>query len=231
MKILVISDLHLDTKDELGYFRWNEDDFIRRLSDCIDEHKPDRIILNGDVFEYYRYFKKEVKASYSRLLRFLEKHDAVFIRGNHDAVSGRGLDEYQIHDGRNRILILHGHQADFLNGNAFARKLVSAGFKVLRVLTRLKIVRKAYWSIYRKVDRRDPDHRSQSDFRYVLYALKLIEEGWDCVVMGHTHRQEDLVIRDHGKTKIYLNSGTCSNGRFQGVVLDTSTLAYRLISD
>jgi hypothetical protein len=49
------------------------------------------------------------------------------------------------------------------------------------------------------------------------------------VILAHTHKLESHHTYYLNKKKRYLNCGSCSMGRFQGVVLDTETLDYELI--
>lgn len=64
--------------------------------------------------------------------------------------------------------------------------------------------------------------------KYLSYALKLLKNN-DVVIFGHTHKMEEHVTIYQSVEKIYLNSGTCSLGRFQCIVMDTETLGYELI--
>ncbi|URA09786.1 metallophosphoesterase [Thermospira aquatica] len=230
MKILVLSDWHLDAKDALGWFGWEEDAFLARLEEVVTHYQPDKIILNGDVFELYRYRKSDIAQAYPGIFRFFQRHSVIFIRGNHDSISHTGLDFYEIHHGERKILILHGHQADFLNGNSVMRALVSLGMKILRLLSYNEWVRQRYLDIYSRIDTKPLDYRRQNDFKYLFYAMKLLDRHYDAVIMGHTHQQEDIVFYHRGKKKYYLNSGTCTRGRFQAIIVDIENWEYILLN-
>ncbi|MCX7881957.1 MAG: metallophosphoesterase family protein [Brevinematales bacterium] len=231
MKILVFSDWHLDAKDALGWFGWDEKKFIKKLQKIITHYQPDKIVLNGDIFELYRYRKVEIVRRYPELLRFLQRYSVIYVRGNHDSISHVGLDYYEIsYEGR-RILIVHGHQADFFNGNRVIRFFVRLGMKGLRLLSHWNWVRNLYMRVYRHLDTKPLDARKENDFKYVVYALRLLDKQYDAVILGHTHQLEDLVLYQRGRKKYYLNSGTCSQGRFQGIFLDVSTWTYALINE
>jgi len=49
------------------------------------------------------------------------------------------------------------------------------------------------------------------------------------VILGHTHKLESHKIYYLNQKKIYMNSGTCSLGRFQAVLVDTETLQHETI--
>ena len=60
------------------------------------------------------------------------------------------------------------------------------------------------------------------------YALRLLKT-YDVVIMGHTHKMEAHKTYYLQNKKRYLNSGTCSHGRFQAIFLDTETLKHETI--
>jgi len=66
--------------------------------------------------------------------------------------------------------------------------------------------------------------------KYLTYALNLLKEH-DVVILGHTHKLESHHTYYLNKKKRYLNSGSCSLGRFQGIIMDTETLKYELINE
>jgi len=231
MKILVFSDWHLDAGDPLGWFGWDEKRFIEKLEKTITYYQPDKIILNGDIFELYRYRKAEIVSRYKDLLRFLQRYSVIFIRGNHDSISHTGLDYYEISYEGKRILILHGHQADFLNGNSLMRLLVRIGMKILRLFSHITFIREWYIRVYKFLDTKPLDSRRENDFKYLAYAIRLLDRKYDAVILGHTHQQEDLVLYQRVRKKYYLNSGTCSRRRFQGIFFDIERWTYTLINE
>ncbi|MDZ7632953.1 MAG: hypothetical protein U5L72_00325 [Bacteroidales bacterium] len=70
--------------------------------------------------------------------------------------------------------------------------------------------------------------RKYNTLKYLTYALNLLKEN-DMVILAHTHKLESHHTYYLNKKKRYLNCGSCSLGRFQGIVLDTETLRYDLI--
>jgi predicted phosphodiesterase len=72
--------------------------------------------------------------------------------------------------------------------------------------------------------------KSYNTIKYLSYALKLLKEH-DMVILSHTHKLESHHTYYLNKKKRYLNSGSCSLGRFQGILMDTETLKYELIKE
>ena len=62
-----------------------------------------------------------------------------------------------------------------------------------------------------------------------LISWKKLLKNADVVIFGHTHKIETHKTYYLNSKKIYLNSGSCSHGRFQAVTLDTETLFYDTI--
>jgi predicted phosphodiesterase len=72
--------------------------------------------------------------------------------------------------------------------------------------------------------------KKYNTIKYLTYALKLLKEH-DVVILAHTHKLESHHTYYLNKKKRYLNSGSCSLGRFQCIVMDTETLKYELIKE
>ena len=69
--------------------------------------------------------------------------------------------------------------------------------------------------------------KKYNTIKYLTYALKLLKEH-DVVILGHTHKLEAHHTYYLNNKKRYLNSGSCSLGRFQCIIMDTETLRYEL---
>jgi predicted phosphodiesterase len=188
----------------------------------------DRIILNGDIFELCKYNPHEITRSNSRLLNYFALNDAIYIRGNHDFGGEDGLDHYRIVNSRGRTIhIEHGHKADFFGGTGIGRFLNDALFIALKLLFGVPLIRKAYFGFLNREEGIDIP-RKYGSYGYLRYAQALLEKH-DVVILGHTHQMEEHRSFSLSAPKIYLNSGTCTFGRFQAIVLDTETLRYEMV--
>jgi len=229
MNILVLSDLHIDTRDEFGIFQWNEQDLIMQLEDIRDKHRIDKVIFNGDVFELYKYGFEEISRSNPVLTSYLKDRDFIFIKGNHDIVNDFGLDSYDIvNSWGHRIHIEHGHKADWLNGTQFGRWICKIALSGLKKLSASKKLMGLYFRIVVFDDQINRIPKKYNTIKYLTYALKLLKEH-DVVILAHTHKLESHHTYYLNKKKRYLNCGSCSMGRFQGIVMNTETLDYELI--
>jgi len=231
MNILVLSDLHIDACDNFGTFQWDEMDLIMHIEGIREIHSIDKVILNGDVFELIKYSYEEIKKANPILMRYFSDNDFIFIRGNHDIVNEFAMDYYDIHNSLGQTIhIEHGHNADWLNGNKLGRAIGRYGLTLLKRFSHSKWMMDIYFRIVTLEDEINHIPKKYNTIKYLTYALKLLKDD-DVVILGHTHKLESHHTYYLNKKKRYLNSGACTLGRFQGIIMDTETMKYELIKE
>ncbi|MFW6243091.1 MAG: metallophosphoesterase [bacterium] len=227
--ILVISDLHIGNGDIFDTFGWDDKEFISSLEIIKKEEKIDLVIFNGDVFELYKYTWNQIYEKRKKLIDYFIDSKYILIKGNHDAISPIGQNSWEYKNTDNKIIkIEHGHAADFMSGRKWGRKLQRFGFKLLKKISNLKWFKKIYMK-YVEID--DYIHhipKKYHTYRYLKYALFRLKKT-DFLILGHTHKIEEHKIYYLNNKKIYLNSGTCQLGRFQGLVINLEKLNYNSI--
>ncbi len=231
MIILVLSDLHIDTHDAFGIFQWNEMELIMQIERMRDLYSINKVIFNGDTFELYKYRLDEIRKSNPIISEYFKDKDFIFIKGNHDMLNDVGIDHYQITNSNGQsIHIEHGHNADWLDGTKFGRALCKYGLSFLKKISHNKLLLDIYFKIIATSDAIYHIPKKYNTIKYLTYALKLLKDH-DVVILGHTHKLEAHHTYYLNKKKRYLNSGSCSLGRFQAIVMDTETLKYDLIKE
>ena len=231
MNILVLSDLHIDTCDNFGTFQWNEMDLIMQIEGIRDIYNVEKIIFNGDIFELLKYTYDDIRKANPVLIRYFEDNDFIFIRGNHDIINEKAVDFYQIKNSTGQVIhIEHGHNADWFNGSRKGRAIGKFGFSLLKKLSHRKSLMDIYFRIVAVQEQINHIPKSYNTIKYLTYALKVLQK-YDVVILGHTHKLESHHTYYLNKKKRYLNSGSCSLGRFQGILMDTETLKYDLIKE
>lgn len=231
MNILVISDLHIDTCDNFGTFQWNEMDLIMQIEGIRDIHSIDKVIFNGDVFELLKYSYEDIRIANPILMRYFSDNDFIFIKGNHDIVMDWGLEHYNITNSQGQTIhIEHGHNADWLNGNRMGRAIGKFGLLLLKKMSHSKSMMDIYFKIVALEDEINHIPKKYNTIKYLSYALKLLKDH-DVVILGHTHKLEAHHTYYLNKKKRYINSGSCSLGRFQCIIMDTETMKYELIKE
>ncbi|MDZ7632954.1 MAG: metallophosphoesterase [Bacteroidales bacterium] len=124
MKVLIISDLHIDACDRLGTFRWNQEDLINHLEKMRELHSLEKIIFNGDTFELLKYTREELSAANKILMDYFRDENFIFINGNHDMLNINGREYYRIINSSGQVIhIEHGHNADWFNGSGMGSAL------------------------------------------------------------------------------------------------------------
>jgi predicted phosphodiesterase len=231
MNILVLSDLHFDTCDNFGTFQWDEMDLIMQIEGIRDIYSIDKVIFNGDVFELLKYTYEDIRKANPILMRYFSDNDFIFIKGNHDIVNDFGVDHFNITNSMGQTIhIEHGHNADWLNGNRIGRAIGKFGLTMLKKMSHSKSMMDIYFKIVAFEDEINHIPKKYNTIKYLTYALKLLKEH-DVVILGHTHKLESHHTYYLNKKKRYLNSGACSLGRFQCIIMDTETLKYELIKE
>jgi len=229
MNLLVLSDLHIDNGDNFGSFGWKPKKFIKTIEKIIDYNQVDQIILNGDVFDLYKYSFKEVYPKNFELISFLNQKGCIYLRGNHDLLNPFAKDSHLIINSQGKkIYMEHGHNADFLNGTSLGRTISRVGFYLLKMATKYKWVEKIYFKVVEYDEEVNRIPRKYNSYKYLKYALRLLR-SYDVVILGHTHKLESHKTYFLNNKKIYLNTGTCSLGRFQAIIIDTETLKHDTI--
>jgi predicted phosphodiesterase len=231
MNILVLSDLHMDTCDKFGTFQWKEMDLIMQIEKIRDLYSIDKIIFNGDTFELLKYRFDEIEKANPALLDYFRDKDFVFIKGNHDIVNTFGIDHFQITNSHGQTIhIEHGHNADWFNGSKIGRAIGKSGFSLLKMLSHSKFMMDIYLRIVAFNDQIHHIPKKYNTIKYLTYALMLLKEH-DVVILAHTHKLESHHTYYLNKKKRYLNCGSCSMGRFQGIIMNTETLEYEMIKE
>lgn len=227
MNLMVLSDLHIGNNDHFETFVWRPEEFILAIEKMKYEENIDKIILNGDVFELYKYSFDEIMSSNKLLVDYLlNNKDIIYLKGNHDAICPFGQESFTVENSKGKILhIEHGHSADFMNGTHLGRKIQTFGFNLLRPLSEIGLVYRIYQKIHLMGEAINKVPKKYDSIRYLTYALKLLKNN-DVVILGHTHKIESHKTYYLNNKKIYINCGSCSMGRFQGVLINTETLNH-----
>jgi predicted phosphodiesterase len=229
MNILILSDLHIDASDNFGTFQWEDMDLIMQIEGLRDIYNINKVIFNGDVYELLKYRQEEITKAHPILMRYFSDNDFIFIKGNHDLVAETGTDHYQITNSSGQIIhIEHGHSADWFNGSRLGRFIGRLGLSLLKKMSDSKFLMDIYFRIVAFEDQINHIPKNYNTLKYLTYALKLLRK-YDMVILAHTHKLESHHTYYLNKKKRYLNCGTCSLGRFQGILMDTETLKYELI--
>jgi len=233
MKIAVISDLHLGFGDATDSFGHGDADFLRFLARL--ESDFERIVLLGDVWETltsHRIFDareglRRAREAHAALASRFELSKYVYVHGNHDIVAGTAENipaEVLLDADGIRLLFTHGHHHDWLIRRArwLSETCVWLGAWVRRC--RLSAVYRLGYLLDNALSR-PPAHCLKDTFQAWAYSLAKLKHA-DVVVTGHTH----VAMRSERDSRLFLNSGSCSEGQYSYLAIDTKVNRFEVCS-
>ncbi len=229
MNIAVISDLHLGSEDITDSFGHEDSDFLRFLAFL--ERNFERVVLLGDIWETLtvkcpwraRDGLARAKSRHPEIARRFAQPRYKYIHGNHDLIAAEvdaAPDHWCLDADGKRLWFMHGHGHDQLL--EMARHLVELGVCVGGW------IRRAGWHrLYQRLDELD-----QQRSRISVDAQRCTFQAWamgvaaevsaDIVITGHTH----VPLAAEHAGRLFMNSGSCSRGRFSYLALDTRQDSY-----
>lgn len=210
--VFFISDAHLSFADSPSEQRLV--DFIQGI-----KGRASHLYILGDLFDFWFEYRRAVPASYlgilAALLRLTQSGTIViYLPGNHDfwlgdyltgevgiEIAGDTLDV--AHQGR-KIHLIHG------DGLAYGDR----GYRLLKKIFRCKLniwlyrllpVDFAYWLAFKtsSASRAYTSSKAPDLQGYYDYAAAKLKNGYDAVIMGHTHIPEVK----HIQQGLYINTG------------------------
>ena len=218
-KAIVVSDIHLGTKDSKAK------DFINFLED----HPTDLLILNGDIVDGWALnrgskWKNPHTKVISKLLKLSNRTKIIWIRGNHDEFISEFIGSsfgnieiredyiFETLDADGKIIkyyIFHGDVIDvFITKYKWLSKIGSIGYDLALWINRWynryrNLVGLPYQSISQKIKNGVKAATNYiNDFEITALSMAT-KKGCDGVMCGHIHQPEDRMINGHR----YLNSG------------------------
>ena len=229
MKIAVISDLHLGSEDVTDSFGHDDGEFLRFLS-FLEQHF-ERIVLLGDIWETLdsrcpwvaRRALAQARERHPEIDRRFRRPSYTYIHGNHDPIAAEidgAPERWSLDVDGKRFLFMHGHGHDRLI--RVARHIVELG-----VCLGGWIRRAGCHGLYQRLDALDQARSvisaEPSRCSFQAWAVGVASRSHaDVVVTGHTHVPN---ASEHG-SRLYLNSGSCSRGRFTYLALETQSDVY-----
>jgi len=228
MHIAVISDLHLGAGDRADSFGHSDTEFLRFLSFL--EANFERVVLLGDIWETLQpripgnpKFELELaKIAHPEIAKRFLLPRYHYVHGNHDVVAGSlGVpEELTLSVDGTRFLFTHGHQNDDLIQTR--PWLTDLGVWLGGWIRRIGL--KAFYDFCARLDEGRSglslDGARCAFQRWAIGEASMREV--DVVVTGHTHV---AAKHEHGQ-RLYLNSGSCSEGEFSFLSLDTKNGSY-----
>lgn len=220
MSLYILSDLHIEGPS---------DDVYRRLLLIIENLKggADIFVLAGDVFDLFVGNREPFTSRYSEFIKRVKEAarkgvSIHYIEGNHDFFIRKvfsGTDNINIHshdvslnmDGK-RFFLAHGDTVDRRNYGYRALRgfLRSPLMKLFVILAHGSLIdaigkKSSARSRRKRVSRRLDFEKQRMIFR--SFAAEKIKEGYDFVVMGHSHDLDEMTFKVNDRLGQYINTG------------------------
>ena len=219
MKIIFISDTHLQ-----GLADENQ----QTLVDFLDQIKEDTnlLVILGDLFDFWMGDNKKAFEQYrpllNKLLELKEKGIGIkYLEGNHDFFLGsffsRDLkaeiypDFLEMELEGKRIYLAHGDLVDSEDYRYRAFRIFLRNKLVFYLLRTLPDT--VAWKLANKFSRTSRENKRtvgedyQKTFRE--FALSKFGQGFDVVLLGHSHQPDFFRSNIDGKERLYVNLGYC----------------------
>ena len=216
MKIIFFSDAHLDERDNKKIKLVNA--FIHDV--CAD---ADIVVILGDLFEFYHGYDGYIYPCYRDVADSLKAladkgTDIYFVEGNHEFRMGAFfesctgatcIDKLIIDiDGKNTF-ISHGYE---IGRNILVKilktRLIYAIMDIFGPGITWKIAVIARMFLSRK--KKPYSNRAKGIFRQ--FARKILDEGYDAVILAHSHISDIMELASGNTKKFYLNTGDIIRG-------------------
>ncbi len=212
-----ISDAHLGPN--LPYPEYREAWLINWLKEIHND--ACQLFIVGDLFDFWIEYGRVIRSEYfnvlSTLADLVEGGTQVhYIAGNHDFALGPFLEDHvgiHVHDNALRTTIA-GLRFYITHGDGLIP--ADKGYRVLKKCLRHPTLQSLYKllhpsmgigmaTLFSKLSRRNETDNGPKfgHQEYRKIAWDITEQGYDIVIMGHTHHPEII----HRQNKIYCNTG------------------------
>lgn len=217
MKIIFLGDGHLsnpDTKDQQALCQ-----FLGGLKDA------DKLVITGDLFEFWIGFGSYVFPHYSDVIDKLHEvksrgTELIYVEGNHDFHMGRYFKEtlgvtvypkkFVLTINDKSILVMHGDTAtkslSYHLWRWFSRSLA---FKIFIKFITPNMAQKIAQYLSTQSKTYKGERADAIDDELIDYAERKLLGRYDAVIMGHSHKQTAHTIGgDLGRPIKYINTGS-----------------------
>jgi UDP-2,3-diacylglucosamine hydrolase len=220
MKVVFFSDAHLadDDPDRTRATILA----IRNLS-----READMVVVLGDLFEFYHGFGTYIYPFYEEVINALRelarKKQVYFVEGNHEFGMGQFFESYTgvkcvdrlaINIDGKKVFLSHGDElgSPILRTILKSRVIYSVmDFLGPRLTWRIAMACRPLLSKNRKI------FNPKTLNRFRRYGEEKLGEGYDAVVMAHSHMADIQKHMINGKTGTYMNTGDLIGASSYGV--------------
>jgi len=234
MKAVFFSDAHLPDNDA-GRVRVVKT-FLRHVAE-----DADIVVVLGDLFEFYHGYDDYIYPFYREVVDALAdaalSKSVYFIEGNHEYRMGPYFESYTgIRCVRSLSLDHDGKHVFLCHGDAFRAFSLSRLLRSSLVYSIMDLLGPdRTWRIAMRCGRVLSKKRKIYDegvrARFRRYGKKKLREGYDAVIIAHSHIADFESYDMDGRKKIYMNTGDIVASGTYGSYISGEGFALRTMSD
>jgi len=211
MKMIFFADAHLTRKNKKK-IQFVET-FVRDV--CSD---ADMVFILGDLFEFYHGYQGYIYPWYRSIVDTFKiitgKGKSVyFLEGNHEFEMGPFFETYTgIKCVKNLTIDVEGNRTFISHGDEFFRNPVTRALKTPFTLGAMNVFGpKLSWKIAMGMStimsKKKKGQNLKVKDRFREYAKEKLNEGYDAVILAHSHISDYVEYGTGEEKKVYLNSG------------------------
>jgi UDP-2,3-diacylglucosamine hydrolase len=222
MKAVFFSDAHLTDTDLVRIETTSR--VIRDIS-----RDADMVVILGDLFEFYHGFGTYVYPFFEGIIQALReiaaKRPTYFIEGNHEFGMGeffesrtgvKCIDRLAINIDGNKVFLCHGDEIGALALRAILKS--RAIYSLMDFLGPIRTWRIAM-ACRPLLSRSHKVYNEKTLNKFRRYGRKKLDEGYDAVIMAHSHIADIEQYTFKGKPKTYMNIGDLIESSSYGVYI------------
>jgi UDP-2,3-diacylglucosamine hydrolase len=234
MKAVFFSDAHLPDNDACRVRAVKT--FLRQAAE-----DADIVVVLGDLFEFYHGYDDYIYPFYREVVDALAdaalSKSVYFIEGNHEYRMGPYFESYTgIRCVRSLSLDLDGKHVFLCHGDAFRAFSVSRLLRSRLVYSIMDLLGPdRTWRIAMRCGRVLSKKRKTYDegvrARFRRYGKKKLREGYDAVIIAHSHIADIESYDMDGRKRIYMNTGDIVASGTYGSYVSGEGFVLRTMSD
>lgn len=211
MKMIFFADAHLTRKNKKK-IKFVET-FVHNV--CSD---ADVVFILGDLFEFYHGYEGYIYPWYRSIIDTFKAitgkgKSVYFLEGNHEFDMGPFFETYTgIKCVRNLTMDVEGKRTFISHGDEFFMNPVTRALRTPFIFGAMNLFGpqlswKMAMGLSLLMSKKKKGHNPKARDRFRDYARQKLDEGYDAIILAHSHIPDYV---EHGKgeaKKVYLNSG------------------------
>jgi UDP-2,3-diacylglucosamine hydrolase len=210
MKAVFFSDAHLTDNDH---------EKLRTIVNLVREvsNDADEVFFLGDLFEFYHGYDDHAFPFFREVIEVLReiasRRTVYFLEGNHEFGMGHFFESYTgvkcvetlaINLDGKKVFVSHGDEI----GSPILRRILKSRF-IYSVMDMLgpSTTWKIAMACRPVLSKNNKVYSAKTRDRFRKYGARKLREGYDAVVLAHSHIPDKEEHQIEGRSRVYINTG------------------------